>query len=95
MKKRVVVSGLGIIAPSGIGLDAFWRNISRGVSVTKKVTNFDVSPFHSQVAAQVEDFVPQQFCLDEKTARRMDRYVRRMGGGTMRCVFGQITKSGQ
>lgn len=75
MKKRVVVSGLGIIAPSGIGLDAFWRNISRGVSVTKKVTNFDVSRFHSQVAAQVEDFAPQQFGLDEKTAQRMDRYV--------------------
>jgi len=75
MKKRVVVSGLGVIAPSGIGLDAFWRNISRGVSVTKKVTNFDVSRFHSQVAAQVEDFAPQQFGLDEKTAQRMDRYV--------------------
>jgi beta-ketoacyl-acyl-carrier-protein synthase II len=75
MKKRVVVTGLGVIAPSGIGLDAFWRNISRGLSVTKKVTNFDVSPFNSQVAAQVEDFFPQQFGLDEKTAQRMDRYV--------------------
>jgi beta-ketoacyl-acyl-carrier-protein synthase II len=75
MRKRVVVTGLGVIAPSGIGLEKFWRNISRGLSATKKVTNFDVSPFNSQVAAQVEDFFPQQFGLDEKTAQRMDRYV--------------------
>jgi beta-ketoacyl-acyl-carrier-protein synthase II len=75
MKKRVVVTGLGVIAPSGIGLEEFWRNISGGVSATKKVTNFDVSPFNSQIAAQVEDFLPQEFGLDEKTARRMDRYV--------------------
>jgi beta-ketoacyl-acyl-carrier-protein synthase II len=75
MKKRVVVTGLGVIAPSGIGLEEFWQNISGGVSAIKKVTNFDVSQFNSQIAAQVEDFLPQEFGLDEKTAQRMDRYV--------------------
>ncbi|OGP81585.1 MAG: beta-ketoacyl synthase [Deltaproteobacteria bacterium RBG_16_54_11] len=75
MKKRVVVTGLGVIAPSGIGLEEFWRNISGGVSAVKKVTNFDVSKFNSQVAAQVEDFSPEEFGLSEKTAQRMDRYV--------------------
>ena len=75
MKKRVVVTGLGIISPSGIGLEEFWRNISWGVSTVKRVTNFDVSPFHSQIAAQAEDFIPSQFGLSENVAQRMDRYV--------------------
>ena len=75
MRKRVVVTGLGIIAPSGIGLEEFWRNISGGVSVTKKVTNFDVSQFNSKIAAQVDDFIPQKFGLSAKAAARMDRYV--------------------
>jgi beta-ketoacyl-acyl-carrier-protein synthase II len=75
MKKRVAITGLGIIAPSGIGVEEFWRNISRGVSAVKKVTNFNVSQFNSQIAAQVEDFVPQQFGLSEEAAQRMDRYV--------------------
>jgi beta-ketoacyl-acyl-carrier-protein synthase II len=75
MKKRAAVTGLGIIAPSGIGVEEFWQNISRGVSAVKKVTNFNVSQFNSRIAAQVEDFVPQQFGLSEEAARRMDRYV--------------------
>jgi beta-ketoacyl-acyl-carrier-protein synthase II len=75
MSKRVVITGLGVISPSGIGLEEFWQNISRGVSAIKKVTNFDVSQFKSQIAAQVEDFFPQKFGLSEKTAHRMDRYV--------------------
>lgn len=75
MKKRVVVTGLGIIAPSGIGLEEFWNNISSGTSAIKKVTNFDVSKFNSRIAAQVEDFNPYGFGLAEETVRRTDRYV--------------------
>jgi len=75
MKKRVVITGLGIVAPSGIGLDKFWRNISGGISCVKKVTNFDVSQFVSQIAAQVNDFEPTKFGLTEGEAQRMDRYV--------------------
>jgi beta-ketoacyl-acyl-carrier-protein synthase II len=75
MKRRVVITGLGIIAPSGIGQDQFWRNISSGVATIKKVANFDVSQFVSQVAAQVEDFNPLKLGLTEEMAKRMDRYV--------------------
>ncbi len=75
MKRRVVITGLGIIAPSGIGLETFWRNISGGVSTVKKVTNIDVSQFNSRIAAQVEDFEPSQFGLTAEMVKRMDRYV--------------------
>ncbi|MEA3328709.1 MAG: beta-ketoacyl-[acyl-carrier-protein] synthase family protein [Candidatus Omnitrophota bacterium] len=74
-KKRVVITGLGVIAPSGIGLETFWRNISEGIPAVKEVTNFDVSQFTSRIAAQVEDFDPAAFGLSQKTADRMDRYV--------------------
>jgi beta-ketoacyl-acyl-carrier-protein synthase II len=75
MKKRAVVTGLGVIAPGGIGLEEFWRNITRGVSAITKVRDFDVSAFNSQIAAQVKGFLPQKFGLSEQTAQRMDRYV--------------------
>ncbi|MBU4310139.1 beta-ketoacyl-[acyl-carrier-protein] synthase family protein [bacterium] len=74
-KKRVVITGLGVIAPSGIGLEEFWGNISKGVSAIKRVTNYDVSQFNSQIAAQVENFDPYKFGLSEEMVRRMDRYV--------------------
>ncbi len=75
MKKRVVITGLGVIAPSGMDLKEFWHNISAGVPKVKKVTNFDVSQFYSQIAAQVEEFDPSKFGLSEKAAARTDRYV--------------------
>jgi len=84
MKKRVVITGLGIVAPSGVNLDEFWRNISGGVSKVKKVENFDVSQFHSQIAAQVENFNPASFGLTEDMTKRMDRYVQfAMAGAKM------------
>jgi beta-ketoacyl-acyl-carrier-protein synthase II len=74
-KRRVVITGLGIIAPSGVSPDEFWGNISRGISAVKRVTNFDISQFNTQIAAQVENFSPEKFGLSEKSAGRMDRYV--------------------
>ena len=75
MKKRVVLTGLGIVAPSGTDLGTFWKNISQGVARVKKVTNFDVSQFLSQIAAQVEDFDPARYGMSPEIAQRMDRYV--------------------
>jgi beta-ketoacyl-acyl-carrier-protein synthase II len=75
MKKRVIITGLGVIAPSGIGLEEFWGNISKGVSAIKRVTNYDLSQFNSRIAAQVENFDPYKFGLNKKMVKRMDRYV--------------------
>ncbi len=74
-KKRVVITGLGVIAPSGIGQEEFWRNISGGVPAIKRVTNFDVSQFNSKVAAQVDNFDPYKYGLTREAVQRMDRYV--------------------
>ena len=50
---RVVISGLGVVSPFGAGRDCFWRNVSRGVSGTRAITQFDASTYPCRVAAAV------------------------------------------
>jgi beta-ketoacyl-acyl-carrier-protein synthase II len=75
MKRRVVITGVGVVSPNGIGLEDFWRNMANGVPAVQTVTAFDVSRFNSQIAAQVLGFEPDEFGLDQDTVERMDRYV--------------------
>jgi len=75
MKRRVVVTGLGVISPNGIGKEAFWENTISGRSGVRRVTDYDVSQFRSQIAAQVADFDPFAFGLSREEVERMDRYV--------------------
>ncbi len=75
MKKRVVVTGVGVISPNGVGKEAFWKGMTSGKSGVRRVTDFDVSQFHSQIAAQVTDFDPFAFGLTKEEVERMDRYV--------------------
>ena len=55
MARRVVVTGVGIISPNGVGKEACWKNMINGVSAVKRVTEFDVSMFNTKIAAQVDD----------------------------------------
>lgn len=73
MDKRVVITGIGVIAPIGIGKDKFWEALSSGRSGIKKITRFDVSSYPSQTAGEIHNFDPTDF-IDPKTARRMDRF---------------------
>src|SRR5258705_10598572 len=50
---RVVISGIGVVSPFGAGRDCFWRNVSRGVSGTRAITQFDASTYPCRVAAPV------------------------------------------
>src|SRR5258705_10888624 len=50
---RVVISGIGIVSPYGAGRECFWRNVSRGVSGTRAITQFDASTYACRVAAPV------------------------------------------
>ncbi len=75
MKRRVVVTGVGVLSPNGVGKEAFWEGMVSGKSGVRRVTSFDVGQFHSQIAAQVVDFDPAAYGLTEEEAERMDRYV--------------------
>jgi 3-oxoacyl-[acyl-carrier-protein] synthase II len=73
-KRRVVITGLGIISPVGIGIPSAWQNIVAGKSGITKITHFDASAMASQIAGEVKDFDVTQF-LSAKDARRMDRFI--------------------
>jgi len=73
-KRRVVVTGLGLITPVGIGVAESWANIINGQSGIGKITKFDCSAFPSQVAGEVKNFDPLA-CIPPKDARRMDTFI--------------------
>ena len=73
-KRRVVITGLGIISPVGIGIPAVWRNIVAGKSGITRITHFNADTMAAQIAGEVKDFDPAQF-LSAKDARRMDRFI--------------------
>jgi len=73
-KRRVVITGLGIVSPVGIGIPATWQNIVAGKSGITKISHFDASAMASQIAGEVKDFDATQF-LSAKDARRMDRFI--------------------
>lgn len=71
-QRRVVVTGMGVISPVGIGLDAFWDGLTSGRSGIKPITQFDASAFPVRFAGEVADFDASGW-LDRKEAKRMDR----------------------
>ena len=71
MKRRVVITGLGVIAPNGVGKRAFWDALKEGRSGIRRIARFDPSPFPTQFAGEV-DFDPTKF-ISFKQMKRMDR----------------------
>jgi 3-oxoacyl-[acyl-carrier-protein] synthase II len=72
--KRVVITGLGVISPVGIGKENYWRALIQGQSGIDRLTRFDPSSYDSKIAGEVKDFEPEQY-LDRKEIRRMDRFT--------------------
>jgi 3-oxoacyl-[acyl-carrier-protein] synthase II len=73
-RRRVVVSGLGIISPVGNTVDEAWANILAARSGITRITRFDASAFPSQIAGEVKGFDPAQY-LNAKEARRYDTFI--------------------
>ena len=73
-KRRVVVTGLGLITPVGIGVTESWENIVNGVSGITNISKFDISSFKSQVAGEVKNFNPDMY-LNAKDSKRMDTFM--------------------
>ncbi|MDC0772741.1 beta-ketoacyl-[acyl-carrier-protein] synthase family protein [Streptomyces sp. HD] len=70
--RRVVITGIEVLAPGGVGKDDFWTMLSEGRTATRGITFFDPSPFRSQVAAEM-DFDAERHGLTPQEVRRMDR----------------------
>ena len=73
-KRRVVVTGLGVISPVGIGTQNAWEALLKGQSGITRITKFDPSAFSSQVAGEVKNFNVEDY-LPAKDARRMDTFI--------------------
>ncbi len=74
MKRRVVVTGLGIVSPVGIGVAAAWDSIINGRSGISRVTRLDPEPYASQIAGEVRGFDVGQY-LPVKEARKMELFI--------------------
>ena len=73
-KRRVVVTGLGIISPVGNDIATAWENILKGVSGIGPVTHFDASAYATRIAGQVRDFDPAQW-MAPKDVKKMDPFI--------------------
>lgn len=73
-RRRVVVTGLGIVSPVGIGIAAAWDSIVNGRSGIARITRFDASPFPVQIGGEVKDFDVGKY-LSAKEARRYDTFI--------------------
>jgi len=73
-KRRVVITGLGIVSPVGTGITQAWQNIIDGKSGITRITRFDASLFTSQIAGEVKGFDVNQY-ISAKDARRMDLFM--------------------
>jgi 3-oxoacyl-[acyl-carrier-protein] synthase II len=71
-RRRAVITGIGLITPCGIGLDATWTAVAAGQSGVGPITLFDAAPMRTRIAGEVRGFVPTDF-IDRKSARRMER----------------------
>lgn len=75
MKKRVVVTGLGIISPVGNDILSFWDSLKNGKNGVGPITSFDASAFDSRIAAEVKNFDPTHYGISVKDIKRTAKFV--------------------
>lgn len=85
-RNRVVITGIGILAPNGIGLDAFWESLLAGRSGIGPITLFDASDLKSRIAGEVKDFDPLDYIEPELKPKRMARHTQFAYAATMMAL---------
>ena len=73
-QRRVVITGIGLVSPVGVGTQKTWNAILKGKSGVTSITRFDTSQFPSKIAAHVNDFDPLEF-IEKKETRKMDFFI--------------------
>lgn len=74
MKKRVVITGIGLLTPLGIGVEASWKAALEGKSGICPITQFDASAMPVRIAGEIKDFDPAPY-IDAKEIKKMDRFI--------------------
>ncbi|MCA9527803.1 MAG: beta-ketoacyl-ACP synthase II [Myxococcales bacterium] len=73
-ERRVVVTGIGLVTPVGIGTEATWTALMAGKSGIGPITRFDATDYPARIAGEVADFDPEQF-IERRDAKKMDRFI--------------------
>ena len=84
--KRVVITGLGVISPSGNDINTFWNNLINGVCGIGPLTRFDTTDFKVKLAGEVHGFKPADYGIDVPSARHMDLYTQYAMGAAYQAV---------
>jgi 3-oxoacyl-[acyl-carrier-protein] synthase II len=74
MKRRVVVTGIGLVSSLGIGTESNWDALCRGLSGVGPITKFDAAEFSARIAGEVKDFDPLRF-IEKKDVKKMDVFI--------------------
>ena len=74
MSRRVVVTGVGLVSPLGIGTDPTWRGLVAGASGVSTITRFDASDYSVRIAAEVKGFEPTDW-IEAKEVKKFDLFV--------------------
>jgi len=74
LKRRVVVTGIGLVIPTGIGVETAWKNICEGRSGIGPLTRFDTNGYETKIAGEVKEFNPELY-IDKKEIKKMDLFV--------------------
>ncbi|WP_439647779.1 beta-ketoacyl-ACP synthase II [Collibacillus ludicampi] len=85
MKRRVVVTGLGVVSPVGNDVPTFWNSLIEGKSGIRRIDRFDPSDYPCQIAGIVRDFNPEDY-IDKKEVRRMDRFAHYAVAASLQAV---------
>ena len=73
-KRRVVVTGVGLITPLGVGVEKSWDGLIQGKSGIKRITRFDTALFPTKIAGEVDGFDPENY-IEIKEIKKMDRFI--------------------
>lgn len=94
MPRRVVVTGVGLVSPVGIGTEQSWRAIREGRSGISHITAFDASAFPCRIAGQVRGFEPEKF-IERKDIKKMGRFIHFAIAASEFALTGSGLKIGQ
>lgn len=86
LKRRVVITGFGVVAPNGIGVNSFWRGLREGKNCIERISSFDPSSFPCQAAGEIRNFDPSRFIHDKSEIKRMGRSAHLAVAGAVQAV---------
>jgi 3-oxoacyl-[acyl-carrier-protein] synthase II len=85
LKRRVVVTGMGLVIPTGIGVKTAWKNICQGHSGIGPLTRFDAYGFETKIAGEVKGFDPEIY-IEKKEIKKMDLFIQYSLAATQEAV---------